>query len=148
MDKAREYRLVNLFRLADQSFKRAIDKKVADTVVYRSQHRILMILGEHPDCSQTELAEKLDISPAAVAVTLKKLEKAGYISRQCSAEDNRMNHVVMTDKGLRTIDISLSYFQEIEDALFRGFSGEETALLEEFFLRIIKNGEDYYQNMR
>ena len=76
------------------------------------------------------------------------LEKAGYISRQCSAEDNRMNHVVMTDKGLRTIAISLSYFQEIEDALFRGFSREETALLEEFFLRIIKNGEDYYQNLR
>lgn len=147
MEKDMQHQLINLFRLTDLSFKRAIDKKVADTGVYRSQHRILMILGKHPDCSQTELAERLDISSAAVAVTLKKLEKAGYISRQCSVEDNRMNHVVMTEKGKRIIDISLTYFQEIEDALFKGFSKEEMALLEEFFLRIIKNGENYSQNL-
>ena len=106
-----------------------------------------MMLSEHPDCSQTELADELDISSAAVAVTLKKLEKAGYISRQCSAEDNRMNHVVMTDKGKRIIDISHSYFQEVENALFVGFSEEEMALLEKFFLRIIQNCERYYQNL-
>lgn len=147
MEKNMPHRLVNLFRLTDQSFRRAIDKKVAGTGVYRSQHRILMMLGEHPDCSQTELAETLDISSAAVAVTLKKMERAGYISRQCNAEDNRMNHVVMTEKGKRTIDISLSYFQEIEDALLKGFSEDEMALLEEFFLRIIKNSEDYYESL-
>ncbi len=147
MEKNIQYRLVNLFRQLDQFFKRAIGKKVSSTGVYRSQHRILMMLSEHPDCSQTELADELDISSAAVAVTLKKLEKAGYISRQCSAEDNRMNHVVMTDKGKRIIDISHSYFQEVENALFVGFSEEEMALLEKFFLRIIQNCERYYQNL-
>ncbi len=147
MEKNIQYRLGNLFREVDQFFKRAIGKKVSSTGVYRSQHRILMMLSEHPDCSQTELADELDISSAAVAVTLKKLEKAGYISRQCSAEDNRMNHVVMTDKGKRIIDISHSYFQEVENALFVGFSEEEMALLEKFFLRIIQNCERYYQNL-
>lgn len=147
MEKNIQHRLVNLFRQLDQFFKRAIGKKVSSTGVYRSQHRILMMLSEHPDCSQTELADELDISSAAVAVTLKKLEKAGYISRQCSAEDNRMNHVVMTDKGKRIIDISHSYFQEVENALFVGFSEEEMALLEKFFLRIIQNCERYYQNL-
>lgn len=147
MEKNIQYRLVNLFRQLDQFFKRAIGKKVSSTGVYRSQHRILMMLSEHPDCSQTELADELDISSAAVAVTLKKLEKAGYISRQCSAEDNRMNHVVMTDKGKMIIDISHSYFQEVENALFVGFSEEEMALLEKFFLRIIQNCGRYYQNL-
>lgn len=147
MEKNIQHRLVNLFRQLDQFFKRAIGKKVSSTGVYRSQHRILMMLSEHPDCSQTELADELDISSAAVAVTLKKLEKAGYISRQCSAEDNRMNHVVMTDKGKMIIDISHSYFQEVENALFVGFSEEEMALLEKFFLRIIQNCGRYYQNL-
>ena len=147
MEKNIQHRLVNLFRQLDQFFKRAIGKKVSSTGVYRSQHRILMMLSDHPDCSQTELADELDISSAAVAVTLKKLEKAGYISRQCSAEDNRMNHVVMTDKGKMIIDISHSYFQEVENALFVGFSEEEMALLEKFFLRIIQNCGRYYQNL-
>ncbi len=147
MEQGIQHQIMNLFRQADQSFKRAVGKKVSDTGLYRSQHRMLMILGKHPDCFQTELAEKLDISPAAVAVTLKKLERAGYISRQCSPEDNRMNHVVMTDKGKEAIDVSLAYFREIEDAMLMGFSREEMALLENFFQRIIENGENYYHSL-
>ncbi|NBJ93171.1 MarR family winged helix-turn-helix transcriptional regulator [Parablautia muri] len=147
MERDMQHQIINLFRQVDQSFKRVADKRVTDTGLYRSQHRMLMILGKHPDCSQTELAEMLDISPAAVAVTLKKLEKAGYISRQCNVEDNRINHVIMTEKGKKAIDISLVYFKEIENALLMGFSKEEMELLEGFFLRIIKNGEIYYQNL-
>ena len=107
MRKGLQHQLTNLFRQADQSMKRVISKKVAGTGVYRSQHRMLMILGKHPDCSQSAIAEKLEISPAAVAVSLKKLEKAGYISRQCDEADNRMNHVVVTPKGKEVIKVLL-----------------------------------------
>ena len=125
MRKELQHQIVNLFRQSDQAMKRVIGKKVEDTGIYRSQHRLLMILGKNPDCSQTAIANKLEISPAAVAVSLKKLEKAGYITRSCDAEDNRMNHVVITDKGKKAIDQSILYFQEIEDAMFEGFSQEE-----------------------
>ena len=106
-----------------------------------------MILGKHPDCSQSAIAEKLEISPAAVAVSLKKLEKAGYISRQCDEADNRMNHVVVTPKGKEVINQSIIYFQEVEDAMFKDFSEEEMETMEKFFIRFIQNGDDYYQDM-
>ena len=147
MRKGLQHQLTNLFRQADQSMKRVISKKVAGTVVYRSQHRMLMILGKHPDCSQSAIAEKLEISPAAVAVSLKKLEKAGYISRQCDEADNRMNHVVVTPKGKEVINQSIIYFQEVEDAMFKDFSEEEMETMEKFFIRFIQNGDDYYQDM-
>ena len=127
--------------------KRVIGKKVEDTGIYRSQHRLLMILGKNPDCSQTAIANKLEISPAAVAVSLKKLEKAGYITRSCDAEDNRMNHVVITDKGKKAIDQSILYFQEIEDAMFEGFSQEELETYAAFLGRVIQNEERYYHNL-
>lgn len=141
------HRIINLFRITDQTFKRSISKKVENTGVYRSQHRLLMILGKHSDCSQTELAEMLDISPAAVAVSLKKLEKAGYVSRQCHQTDNRVNQVTVTEKGWEKIDISIRCFRELETAMFKGFSEEELKQLEVCFERIIKNGEDYYQSL-
>lgn len=145
--EAQRHCVINLFRIADQSIKRAINRKVADTGVYRSQHRLLMMLGKHPDKSQTDIAEMLDISPAAVAVSLKKLEKAGYISRQSNEADNRVNQVVITGKGKEAIEKSIAYFQEIEKAVLEGFSEEEMEMLASFFQRIIENGDGYYRTL-
>lgn len=147
MEKDIQHQIINLFRQMDQSLKRVISKKVADTGIYRSQHRLLMFMGKHPDCSQTELAEKMDISPAAVAVSLKKLEKGGYINRQCNAEDNRVNHLVVTDRGKKAIEVSILYFREIENTMLNDFSPEEMETLKNYLERIIQNGETYYRSL-
>jgi len=145
MKKEQEHRLVNLLFLADKNLKRTIEKRAEGTGVYRSQHRLLMILGRNPDISQTMLAEKLEISPAAVTVSLKKLEKSGYIARQCSEEDNRINRVVITQKGQDVIAQSINYFREMDLAFFEGFSEEEKDRLENMLERIATNSEKYYQ---
>lgn len=142
-----QHRIIDLFRNTDRMIKRSVDKKVEGTGVYRSQHRMLMILGKHPEISQTELAEKLEISPAAVAVSLKKLEKSGLIARQANEDDNRVNHVTVTEKGGLTIKVSAEYFREMEAALLKDFSMEEMEALEKFFKRIIANGEEYYKSL-
>ncbi len=138
-----QHEIIHLFRCTDQVLKRAIGRKVEGTGLYRSQHRLLMILGKHPDCSQTAIAEKMEISPPAVAVTLKKLEKGGYISRQCLEEDNRVNEVVVTEKGRQAISESIVCFQEVESAILKGFSDQEMEQLSGFLQRMIANGEDY-----
>lgn len=88
----------------------------------------------------------MDISPSAVAVTLKKLEKGGYISRQCHQQDNRVNEVVVTKKGEQAICESILCFQEIEAAVLEGFSEEEKARLCDFLQRMIRNGERSYDS--
>ena len=85
----------------------------------------------------------MEISPPAVAVTLKKLEKGGYISRQCLEEDNRVNEVVVTEKGRQAISESIVCFQEVESAILKGFSDQEMEQLSGFLQRMIANGEDY-----
>ena len=142
-----KHKIIHLMGVTDRTLKRSISKKVKKTGVFRSQHRLLMILGKHPDCSQTELAERLEISPAAVAVSLKKLEKSGFISRQCQENDNRVNQVVITEKGWKIIDLSTQYFKEMENAFLSDFSEEELKQLQSFLERMIKNGEDYYQTL-
>lgn len=143
----KQHQIVHLFRVADRILKRSIDKKVEGTGVYRSQHRLLMLLGKFPECSQTEIAEKMEVSPAAVAVSLKKLVKSGFVSRQCNESDNRVNHMAVTDKGWTTIKASINDFNEIENAFFADFSETEMEQLEAYLRRIIKNGDDYYQSL-
>lgn len=106
-----------------------------------------MMLGRNPNRSQTEIAEKLDISPAAVAVSLKKLEKSGYISRQCDENDNRVNSIEITEKGKMTILVSEKYFSEMEEALLQGFSGEELLQFEDYMGRMMQNAERYYLSL-
>ena len=65
---------------------------------------ILQSAGESPDgqCqAQRELADLLHISPAAVANSLKGLERDGYIRREPWQEDARRNRVFLTKKGRR-----------------------------------------------
>ena len=134
-----EGRLSFLFRRTDRHLRRCIEKKVNHTGVYQSQHRLLMHLNHHPNCSQIEIAREMDISPAAVAVSLKKLESGGYITRETTESDNRTHRVTITKKGRSVIERSEQMFWETEKAMFEGFSEEEMQSLQQFFERIYEN---------
>lgn len=127
------------FRRADAAFKRLIERRVRDTGVYRSQHRLLMHLSWNPNSSQVALAEHLEISPAAVAVSIKKLEKGGYIRRETDLCDSRVHQVTITEKGEQVIKQSISMFQKVEAQMFRGFSDEELERMEDFLERVYQN---------
>ena len=130
------------FRMADRALRRAIEKRVARTGVYRSQHQMLMNLGRNPDCSQNELAARLDITPASVTTTIKKLERGGYITRIVCEEDNRVNRIRVTEKGQEIITQSIAIFDEVEAQALRGFSKEEIEQFEGFVKRISINLEE------
>lgn len=127
------------FRRTDAAYKRLIEWLVKDTGVYRSQHRLLMHLNLQPNCSQATLAEHLEISPAAIAVSIKKLEKGGYIRRETDESDNRVHQVTITEKGGQVIQKSIAMFREVETQMFEGFSDEEMAQMEDFLERIYHN---------
>lgn len=127
------------FRRADATYKRVIEWRVRDTGVYRSQHRLLMHLNLQPNCSQVALADHLEISPAAIAVSIKKLEKGGYIRRETDENDNRVYQVTITERGRQVIQRSIAIFQEVEAQMFVGFSEEEMAQMEDFLDRIYHN---------
>lgn len=136
-----------IFRRTDYMLRRCIGKKLRtlDEEVYRSQHRLLMMLGKNPNCSQNELALTLDVSPAAVAVSLGKLEKSGYITRVTSTDDRRSNQVAISEKGNRVIRNSIKLFDEVESTMFRDFSEEEVHQFQGFLQRACRNLESMQQ---
>lgn len=121
-----------IFRKTDGMLRKCIEKKLRmmEEEVHRGQHRLLMFLGKNPNCSQNELATVLEISPAAVAVSLRKLEKGGYITREMKADDRRSNQVAITEKGNQLICKSIRLFGEVEQGMFAGFNDKE---LQQFY---------------
>lgn len=116
------------------------DKMREQTGLGRSAHRMLMIVSDTDgDLSQTYLAEKLEISTAAVAVTLKKMETDGYILRKTNTADSRFNTIALTEKGAKIVELSKSRFNAIDEAIFEGFSVQEMAQFNVYMDRIQAN---------
>lgn len=59
--------------------------------------------------SVTEAAREMEITPSSATVSLKKLEKKGYVSKRRAPEDGRRVVIRLTEKGRRT-DIGHRYF--------------------------------------
>ncbi len=101
--------------------------KYIDTLeISRSQHRLLRFLS-HSDgnISQKDIAKQFDISTAAVAVTLKKLEEMGYIVRTTNQNDSRFNSVSITEKGRKVLDRTYREFLSIDTAMFKDVTEQE-----------------------
>ena len=78
MKDNRLFEAINMMIKTNHMHKSLIDSRVKSLGVHRTQHRILMHLAKQDRLpSQKELAEHLDITPAAVTGALKKIEKDG-----------------------------------------------------------------------
>ena len=109
----------------DRMHKALIDSRVKEIGIHRTQHRILMNLARCEKLpSQKELAEQLDVTPAAVTGALKKIERDGYVERTLG-HDNRYNELRITDKGRELVKLTRQLFSETDISIFEGFSDEE-----------------------
>ena len=100
-----------------------------ETGVYHAQHRLLMEISRNPSASQKDIARSMDVSAATIAVSLKKLEKGGYIKKEMDEGDNRLNQITITEKGNRVVEQSKQIFDSIDRMVFEGFNEAEKSSL-------------------
>ena len=89
--------------------------------------------------AQRELADLLHVSPAAVARSLKSLEKSGHLHREPGARDARCNHITMTEKGTAAVKGCREVFQRVSSRMLTGFSAQECEQLAQFQRRMLQN---------
>ena len=138
-------RAINMMIKTDHMHRALIDSRIGSLGIHRTHHRILMHLAMRDKLpSQKELADHLDITPAAVTGALQKLEKEGYIERTLG-HDNRFNELSITEKGREIVKQSKMLFCQADSAMFEGFSDEELdtyiAFLEKLQANIKKQNE-------
>ena len=119
--------------------KTLIDSRVKDIGIHQTQHRILMHLAKHEKTpSQKELAEHLDITPAAVTLAIKQIELDGYIKRT-QGKDTRFYEIEITEKGREMVELTKALFSEADAGMFAGFSDEELDRFMEYMERLQGN---------
>ncbi len=102
-----------------------VESRINDLGLHRSQHQMLCTIKYNDHICQKDLASHLEISPAAAAVTLKKLESLGLVERCSRNNDNRMNTIELTPKGEDIVVKSGDLFTSVDNATFEDFTDED-----------------------
>ena len=135
-----------LSRQMNQAHRAAVQAELNAAGLSEVGHPMLMSIlqsaGEDPEgqCqAQRELADLLHVSPAAVANSLKCLERDGYIRREPWERDARRNRVLLTPKGAAAVEGCRDVFRRVSARMTAGFSPEELRQLAQFQRRMLDN---------
>ena len=129
-----------LFIRTDRMHRKRVERFSEEIGVHRSQHFVLMRIADMGGtASQKELAKCLEISPAALTVTVRKLECGGYLEKKPTEGDGRANVVTLTERGWQVRELSMERFSAIDAQMLDGFSDGELGVLVGFLERMQKN---------
>lgn len=136
--KDRKKELSDMLHLLGISERYIIDRMLEEKGIYFGQPPILRFLSENPNATQKDIADSLNISPASVAVSVKRMEKSGIISRETDKDDARRNNLSLTEKGTELEQFARQTFNAVDSAKLSGFSEEEISVM----LTVIKKMTD------
>jgi DNA-binding MarR family transcriptional regulator len=111
--------------------------------IHFGQPPLLCTIKKLGSCSQNELARTLNVSPASIAVSLKRMEKSGYIQKMHDPNDLRSNRIALTAAGQEAACWSEDVLRDVTRQKFAGFTEEECGQLMHFFARMQQNLIDY-----
>ncbi|MBQ6507931.1 MAG: winged helix-turn-helix transcriptional regulator [Flexilinea sp.] len=137
-------KLRNLIGSMNRAFiarRKSVLKKSQSYGLYVGQPQVLAFVRQNPGCTQTEIAEHLGVSSASIAFSTKRLQKAGYLMKQVNHLNMRCNKLYVTHEGEEVLDRFKDVYDEMNLAMFEGFTDEELEQLRSFTERVNKNME-------
>ncbi|MEG1848324.1 MAG: MarR family transcriptional regulator [Lachnospiraceae bacterium] len=132
---------ITMMKISHLYFEK-IFQQLIDTEVHPGQLPMIRLLGEGSGLSQHEIAARLRIKPPTVNVSIKRMEKAGFVERRSDEADTRVNKIFLTQKGMEFHKKMRMVVQQNESVLLQGFTESEVCLLKRFFEQIIRNLEE------
>lgn len=110
--------------------------------LHPGQMPMLRLLSKQGELSQREIAQMLHVKPPSVAVSIKRMERAGLLVRTPDEKDQRITRISLSEKGREMVKGIQDIFKKNQEVLFRGFTESEICLLRRFLMQIIKNMEE------
>ncbi|MBR4435917.1 MAG: MarR family transcriptional regulator [Clostridia bacterium] len=112
-----------------------------DDVIPPAQMRMLEFIASHPGCTQADVAEEMQVSPASVAQSIKRIEASGYVSRAACKGNLRANSLEITPSGIDAAALCRKVFDGLQDRMLLGFSADEREALDSMITRLMSNLE-------
>ena len=140
MDQMKTRETIGKMMRVNRLHRSAVEKRFRELDIHRSQYMLLVhLFNLNGSPSQKEIAAHFNVTPAAIAMSLKKMEKNGFIERTPAIFDNRVNVIKVSEKGKAVMEASHNIFREIDLATIEGITEEENDFLQRIFTKLIDN---------
>ena len=127
--------LSDISRLARKEF----DRRVRDLGVTRAQWLVLLHLARRPGCTQSELADAMQMQKITVSRHASRLLRARWIERRDHAEDRRAYHLYVARKAQPLIEKLATVAERLRQEYMVGLSGPRRDALITDLLHIKSN---------
>ncbi|MDE5569914.1 MAG: MarR family transcriptional regulator [Ruminococcus sp.] len=115
-------------------FIRRISEK---SPIHFGQVAIMKTIEQNENCTQATIAECLGVSPASVATSTKRLQKAGLVTKTVDEYNLRCKRLALTDEGRSAIENVNNIFKEYDELIFKNFSEKEKIMFMSFLERLV-----------
>lgn len=116
-----------------------IQKMLMKHDIHLGQPAILECILAHDQCTQREVAQWLQVSQPSIATSVKRMQKAGLLTKRPDEEDLRVTRLSVTEEGKRRLELGRRECDRVDTGMFRGFTEEEMKILQEYLDRLIDN---------
>jgi DNA-binding MarR family transcriptional regulator len=102
---------LRFLRVFEESFRRLAMQQRGQTNVPNFKHlpvnqmRALHVLRSSPGLAQKALAQRLDVTPAAISTTVREMEKQGLVERHADPSDARQMCLYLTEEAGQMIAV-------------------------------------------
>lgn len=115
--------------------------------MFNGHPHLLFFIRNNKGITQRELAQMMNIAPATVAISVRRLETAGLVSRVRDERDGRVFHLYLTEKGEEIDDRCRQGKAFLIERLYEGFTDEEEEQLSLLMEKMIRNLEEAYRSI-
>ncbi len=127
--------IIELARL----FKRDFHNSFADSGLFPGQEHMIITIERQEGITASALAEFFRLSLATVSVSVKRMEKAGFIKRVPDEKDARIAHLYLTDKAKACTSKLKQRCDRQEETITAGMSDEERKQFYALLQRAVEN---------
>lgn len=111
-------------------------KVIEEYGLYVGQPQFLFTLYKEEGLRQKDIAERLEIQAPTVTVTVKRLEKSGFITKCVDEENKRVSRLYLTEKGRKACEELKDVMRGVHDQIFSVLTEEEKNKFKELLIKI------------
>lgn len=119
-----------------------LSKAATDEGLYFGQLPIMEYIINNEGCTQKEIADKLGVTPASIAISTKRMQRAGLIEKRTDENNLRRNRLSATKNGIELAGICRERVDDLDKRMFGGFSDQELNIIRNSLDRMIENISD------
>lgn len=124
---------------ASRMLRHMFNEAAKEEGLFAGQQHIILALLENEGITVGEIARQLDVTPATVSVSVKRLEKAGFVKKQSDEANARITKLYLTEKGRAVPDRIKDRMDSQEKYITMGLSDDEKNMFSDMLDKVIDN---------